>query len=455
MKNETMRRLAAKFRKRLDEVEIRFHETDSLDMSFSDKLESVQTDRSSGYALRAFGRGVAAFASTDDPERVEDSLAALCRAIDAAPKGALKLAPVPPLSRTVRFRPKEDARGVTVAQKKRLLKSSVRRMKGRSPLVASASASYHEAFTRVRLVTGGGTCASVERMDLYAALAATAQRDGVHQFDHESVGSSVDFGVVRTLAREADGIVDMAVALTAAPKAESGPTTVILDPQLACVFVHEAFGHTAEADGVCDSPEKAKIMRKGTRFGSDLLTIFDSGLEPGSRGFLPFDDEGVPAERTLLIENGILVGLLHSRLTAGAMKARPTGSARAIDWRSAPIVRMRATCIAAGPHTFEEMLAGVKNGLYCRKSFGGTGGEMFTFSVGHAYEIRDGKLGRLVRDAKLSGNLFTTLRNIDRVGNDFRVVENAGGCGKQGQFPLPVAYGAPHIRIRNVVVGGA
>ncbi len=196
-------------------------------------------------------------------------------------------------------------------------------------------------------------------------------------------------------------------------------------------------------------------MKPGTRFGSDLLTIFDSGVERGSRGYVPFDDEGTPGERTLLIERGILVGLLHSRATAGAMKTRPTGSARALDFRHAPIVRMRCTCIAGGPHTFAGMLAETKRGLYCRKSMGGTGGEMFTFSTGHAYEIRDGKLGRLLRDAKLSGNLFTTLRNIDRVGDDFRIVENAGGCGKEGQFPLPVSYGAPHIRVRDVVVGGA
>lgn len=455
MKIDTMRRLAAKFGKRLDEVEIRRHETEKLDMSFTDRLESVQTDRSAGFALRVFARGVSAFACTDDADSVEATLASLARAVEAAPAGTVRLAPAAPIRCTHRFRPREDPRLVPVAAKKRLLKGFVRRLKARSPHVVASSASYHESFDRIRLVTSSGTVASADRLDLYAAVAATAHRDGVTQLDHESTGSSVDFGVVRGLSALLDGTVDMAVALTRAPKAEAGKTTVILDPQLACVFVHEAFGHTAEADGICDSPEKMKIMRPGTRFGSDLLTIFDGGLEAGSRGHLPFDDEGTPGERTPVIDRGILVGLLHSRATAAAMKARPTGSARAIDWRNPPIVRMRCTCIGPGPHSFAQMLEGVKRGLYCRKSVGGTGGEAFTFSVGHAYEIRDGRIGRLVRDAKLSGNLFTTLRKIDRVGDDFRVVENAGGCGKRGQFPLPVAYGAPHIRIRDVVVGGA
>ena len=452
---ETLRQLVRKFGRRCDLVELRREERESADLSFSDRLESIQTERAAGFALRVVHRGVTAFASVTDPERIEDALARLVAAAETAPRGGATLAPAPALRRAVRTRPLEDPRAVPLAGKKRLLKGYVSRLKRASPAIVSAHASYHETFAKLLFLNSHGSEATWDHFELFAAVSATAHRHGVTQSDHETIGSAVDFGVVRALGREVPGVADLAVRLTAAPKAESGIKTVILDPSLAGVFVHEAFGHTAEADGIADSPEKRKIMKIGARFGSGKLTIFDSGLEPGSRGALPFDDEGTPCERTVLIENGILVSLLHSRLTAGRMGARPTGSARAVDFRHAPIVRMRCTCIAGGTDTFADMRRGLADGLYCLKSMGGTGGEMFTFSTGHAYRIRDGEIGELVRDVKLSGNLFTTLNHIDMVGDDFRVVESAGGCGKEGQFPLPVAYGSPHIRIRDVVVGGA
>ncbi|HBS92590.1 MAG TPA: TldD/PmbA family protein, partial [Firmicutes bacterium] len=221
------------------------------------------------------------------------------------------------------------------------------------------------------------------------------------------------------------------------------------------IFAHEAFGHLSESDFVYENPNLQAVMKLGTKFGGEFLNIFDTGLEIGARGYLKYDDEGVATEKTHLIKDGILVGRLHTRETAAKLGERPTGNARALDYTFAPICRMRNTCIRQGEASFEDMLKGVKLGVYTKGSYGGeTNGEMFTFSADEGYMIRDGKLAELVRDVNLTGNVFTTLGNIDMIGKDFMPHESPGGCGKGGQVPLPTSEWAPHMRIQNVLIGG-
>ncbi|MGE5599269.1 MAG: TldD/PmbA family protein, partial [Bacteroidota bacterium] len=246
-----------------------------------------------------------------------------------------------------------------------------------------------------------------------------------------------------------------AAELLDAPSIQGGEYTVILDPLLAGVFIHEAFGHLSEADNVYENEQLQELMQLGRVVGSPLLSVYDTGLVPGARGYLRYDDEGVPAQKTYLIKEGVLVGRLHSRETAGKMGEKPTGNARALNYTFAPIPRMRTTCIEAGTSTFCELLAGISLGVYAMEAYGGqTDGEQFTFSAGRARMIRDGHLGELVRDVTLTGNVFTTLKHIDRIGNDQTKFEGPGGCGKAGQSPLPVSMWSPHIRIQHVVIGG-
>jgi TldD protein len=173
------------------------------------------------------------------------------------------------------------------------------------------------------------------------------------------------------------------------------------------------------------------------------------------RGSFKYDDEGTPATKTYLIKDGKLTGRLHSRETAAKMGEAATGNARAVSYRYPPIVRMTNTYIEPGTTTFEEMIADIKEGIYARNWYGGTTSmEMFTFSAGEAYMIRNGKIAELIRPVVLTGNVFETLKNIDAIGNDLDMNEG-GGCGKGGQSPLPVSNGSPHIRIRHCLVGGA
>jgi TldD protein len=243
--------------------------------------------------------------------------------------------------------------------------------------------------------------------------------------------------------------------LLSAPRIRSGEHWVVLDPVLAGVFVHEAFGHLSEADFTYENERMREIMVLGRRFGGEHLNIIDGAAVPGLRGSYRYDDEGVPATRTHLIKEGVLVGRLHSRETAAKMDESTTGNARALDYRYPPIVRMTNTFIQPQKVSFEEMIGEIKEGVYVKNWYGGTTSmEMFTFSAGEAYSIRNGRVAELLRPVVLTGNIFTTLQNVDAIGNDLKMNEG-GGCGKGGQSPLPVSNGSPHIRIQHCLLGGA
>jgi len=188
--------------------------------------------------------------------------------------------------------------------------------------------------------------------------------------------------------------------------------------------------------------------------GPQVYETNDVGSLPGLRGTHKYDDEGTPTGRSDLIKNGILVGRLHSRETAAKMDEPVTGNARATGYRYSPIVRMTNTAIEAGEISFEDMIADIKLGIYACDMYGGqTALENFSFSSAYAYMIRDGAIAEMVRDVILAGNLFVTLDNIDAIGTDFEWSQSGGSCGK-GQGGLPVTFGAPHIRIQDVVIGG-
>jgi TldD protein len=166
-----------------------------------------------------------------------------------------------------------------------------------------------------------------------------------------------------------------------------------------------------------------------------------------------FDDEGTPTQETYMIRDGELVGRLHNRQTAARLGETPTGNARATDYRWPPIVRMTNTCIKPGETEFQNMIKDIELGIYALDSMGGqTAQENFSFSSAYAYMIRNGQIAEMVRDVILAGNVFNTLNNIEAIGNDFNWY--AGFCGKGQGGWLPVSMGAPHLRIKNVLIGG-
>ena len=269
-----------------------------------------------------------------------------------------------------------------------------------------------------------------------------------------SLGSRGDFSQLQGIHQQVEHMAQHAVELLSAPRAKGGEYTVVLDPVLAGVFVHEAFGHLSESDFVYENDRMREIMVLGKKFGSEELAIVDGAAVPGLRGSYKYDDEGVPSTKTYLIREGKLVGRLHSRETAARMNEKPTGNARAVSYRYPPIVRMTNTYIEPGAASFDDIIGDIKEGIYVKNWYGGTTSmEMFTFSAGEAYMLRNGKVAEALKPVVLTGNVFTTLNNIDAIGNDLEM-NQGGGCGKGEQMPLPVSNGSPHIRIRHCLVGG-
>jgi len=282
-------------------------------------------------------------------------------------------------------------------------------------------------------------------------------RDGdIVQNGRETGGGTNGYQSVEGFHNKVEEAARKAVELLSAQPVKGGRYTVIIDPGMTGLFVHEAFGHLSESDFVYENPRMQDLMVLGKRFGVDNLNIVDDGSLEGGLGTHKYDDEGVPTRKNYLIKDGILVGRLHSRETAGKMQEPLSGNARAVHFQHPPIVRMTNTFIENGTCEFADMIKDIDLGVYAVKMRGGeTAMEMFTFSAAYGYMIRDGQMAELVRDVVLTGNVFETLMNIDMIGSDlsFRP-NNPFGCGKSGQFYLKTGLGGPHMRIQNCVVGG-
>lgn len=233
----------------------------------------------------------------------------------------------------------------------------------------------------------------------------------------------------------------------------SGEYTVVLSPNVAGGFAHESFGHKSEADNMLGDEKKVKEWKIGKRVGSEKLSIYDDGNIVGS-GYTPFDDEGNKACKTPLIEKGILKGRLHNAETAAELNEEITGNARAIDFDNIPIVRMTSTYIEKDPNmTKEELIQGVKYGIFIDSFKYGTGSSTFTLAPSMAYLIEDGKITKPVKISVITGNVMKTLNEIDAVSNEIEFDDSVGGgCGKNGQFGLQVGIGGPYIRIKKINV---
>jgi len=245
-----------------------------------------------------------------------------------------------------------------------------------------------------------------------------------------------------------------ALAKLAAPTVRAGETTVVLAAEAGGTFVHEAVGHALEADAVLEggSPHFAKKMNR--RVADSRVTVLDDPTRPGQRGSFAVDDEGTPARRTVLIENGMLRDYLFDRRTAARAGRRSNGHGRRESFAHMPIPRMSNTFIAPGPDDPREILRSVKRGLWVTRLGGGqvntTTGD-FVFEVEEGHWIENGQPTHPVRGANLLGNTAATLAAIDRVGSDLGW--SVGTCGKDGQ-DAPVSDGLPTLRIPRVLVGG-
>jgi TldD protein len=442
---------------RADYTEIRIEHTWASSVAFRGaRLESASVSEDRGGFVRALNRGcgwgIAAFTSLKELPAMVGRAHELSRAVRL--DEPIRLAEVSPAVRDVVLDLDGDVRGVPLAEKKRLLEGYNGEMRAVAGVV-DTQASYRDEITEYWFANSEGTLLHELRPEVTLSGTAIARRNGTIEKGLESIGLRKGWNSVHQHAAGFRQAAERAAALVAAPTVRGGTYPVILDPELAGVFIHEAFGHLSEADFVYENPQAREMMTLGRRFGRPVLNVGDNGAAAGLRGTLPFDDEGTPTQDTPLIREGVLVGRLHSRETAAKLGERPTGNARAISFRHPPIVRMTNTYIAGGSGTFDDLIRDVKLGVYACSAFGGqTVLENFSFTAAYGHMIRDGQVAELVKDVVLAGNLFQTLDRIERIAGDFQWNQMGGGCGKGGQFPLPVTEGAPHVRIEAALVGG-
>ena len=437
-----------------DYIEMRIEDGEATRLQYRGReLEDIGRTTSLGGNVRALVKGGWGFISFNNLSELKKKVEKAVRQARLVGREESKLAPIEPVVDIVSPEVKRDPSGVPLAQKKGIL-DEYNDVIWSTPKIQTSTIAYADRYKKVIFASSEGSYIEQTKVDVMARFNAVARDGNDVQQSSLSLGSNGDYGFMEKLHSRVGQMAKRAVELLSAPQLKGGEHTVICDPVLAGVFAHEAFGHLSESDFVYENERMRDIMVLGRRFGGKHLNIVDGAAVPGLRGSYKYDDEGVPGTKTYLIKEGILTGRLHSRETAAKMGEAPTGNARALDYNFQPIVRMTNTYIEPGEASFEELVSEIKEGVYAKNWYGGmTSMEMFTFSAGEAYMIRNGKIAELLRPVVLSGNLFTTLENIDAIGNDLEMNEG-GGCGKGGQMPLPVSNGSPHIRIRKCLLGG-
>lgn len=445
-------------------VELRYHKrTSNSFVAQKGRVDVANHSLTEGVGVRALVDGAWGFAATADA-----SQAAVRRAIAEAQRMARALAKARGKRVVTLGRGRlsqadvigdgyEELRSMAIADKLGQVVAFEQKLAKASGKIQSSRCRYNELLEEKAIVTSDGAACSLKIAQPEFALTAVAEKDGERATAHEGAGVNGGWDCLfrhPTLANVVDETARIAVDLLDAKYPEGGQKTVILAPSVVGLLCHEAVGHTVEADFVkSGSIAQGKI---GERVASDLVTMADTGCETIAGyavGNLPFDDEGVETENTVIINNGILASYLHNRESAAEFGVAPTGNARAWLFNDEPLIRMRNTYLMPGSHALADMIAGVEDGYLVEGAGGGqadSNGE-FMFGTSYVYRLKGGKKVELLREATLSGIAFDVLKTVDAVSREFRWDLGTGYCGK-GQA-AKVDAGGPYVRCK-ITVGG-
>jgi TldD protein len=422
------------------------------------RVEAAKQGIENGVALRVLVNGAWGFASVGsfDPEVLMGAVSDACKMAKTASsrlKIPIKLAETKTVEDRVQMKSKKKPSKILMEDKINTALSINKTTLGYDKRVKSCTIDYLDLTGTNYYANSEGTRIEQDKLYVWSRITASAASKGVFTFSREEIGSTAGYEVfdVETSEMIGEKVANRAIEQLGAKSPRGGKSEVVLGPNVVGVFVHEAFGHLAEADlalagGVLQN-------NFGKKIGSDLVTFYDDGTINGAFGSFKYDDEGVPTQKTLLIKDGFVTGLMHNRETAQKFNAEPTGNARAENFRVEPIIRMRNTFMAPRDHSLEELTEDIRSGYYFKSFRGGQANLDGTFQVGiqEAYEVVNGEIGEPVRNASISGSTLETLLKVDAVGKDFELWP--GRCGK-GQTAF-VCDGGPHIRVKEVIVGGS
>lgn len=344
---------------------------------------------------------------------------------------------------------------VDFADKIALLRVADAEARALDDAIKQVSLGYSDVVQKVTIANSTGTCVEDERVRVRFACNSIAQRDGQIQTGFASMGGTCGFELFQEksaaeLGRES---AQRAITLLSAEPCPTGQMTVVLGSEAGGTMVHEACGHGLEGDLV-KKGLSAYAGKLGQQVASEKITVVDDATIAGKYGSYRYDDEGNPAQKTVLIENGVLKQYMNDYQTATQTGAVLTGNGRRESYKEKPVTRMSNTYIAPGTDKVEDIIASTEYGLYVKKMGGGQVNTLngdYVFDVAEGYLIENGQITRAVRGATLAGNGPESLRNVEMVGNDFGYA--IGTCGKNGQS-APVADAQPTLKIRGLTVGG-
>ncbi len=441
-------------------AEVRWQRVESTRLVVVDgTLRELNTGVREGFGIRAFVGGAWGFSTVHGGDesaamRAVEEAVRLASAASKLKSESFKMGGEPS-SGTWETRARMDPREVDISRKIDFtmeLNDSARAVDQR---VKNVNAAYVDTVSEERIANTLGTRVSQEIVRTRAAVQIFAHEAGTTERAFESVGGLGGFEMVQTDKALAMGeeAARRAVDLLSAKSAPAGPFKAILDPKLAGVFIHEAFGHACEADEVL---AKMSILegRIGERVGREIVNVSDDPTLPGLYGSYAFDSEGSRARKKHLVREGVLTSFMHNLETASRMGTVSTGNGRATDYSHPPIVRMSNTFIEPGDWGVEEMFAEVRDGIYAAGSLYGytdpAKGE-FVFKAEGGWRIKNGERVERLREVAITGTILEILHNISAVGRDLQY--DPGHCGKFGQW-VPVTTGSPHILVERVVFGG-
>ena len=446
----------------LDLVELRAEDLSQTTARVRDSdVEMLCQKRIFGHSARVLKSGVWGFAFSDGSTRVAQTIR---DAVGAAGvfrmkkgDGRVELAPVRPITRSSRLKVATPFDRVDVALKASFLRDVCTGVSGKEPRSRTCWADYSDTSGKSVLVTSEGTVVESEVSEVTITVTASGESKGVKAYSREDIGIvAEDWDYLNKTSPPEELSRSVAGKLTDhlnGVKCSRGSFDCVLGPRVVGMLAHEALGHLSEADLFCSG---AFSGLGGRRVAPDGVTMVDSPRMKGGFGNIEVDDEGVLPRKVLLIDDGHLGDQLTDRQWAARLGVKPTGNARAESYRKAPIIRMRNTYFERGDMTTEELVENVKNGYYCGDVRGGQAESNSSFQMGiqRCYEVRNGRLGRPVRDFSVSGIALRSLRLIDGVGKDFGF--ESSYCGKYDQS-VATSDGGPHMSLKKgaVVFGGA
>lgn len=423
-------------------------------------LKSASSDIAEGLGVRAVCGDQTTFSFTEDW-----SSAGIARAISfirpmtnfASPCEA----PVPRLTarsaRSARYASSDPLFSLDAGDKVALLQRIDQRARGADPRVKAVISDVIGEYDVALIARSDGLLAADVRPLVRLNIKVIVEQDGRRESGISGGGGRFDFAhfTDEVLAKYVDEAVQSALVNLDARPAPAGAMTVVLGAGWPGILLHEAIGHGLEGD-FNRKGSSAFTGRIGERVASKGVNIVDDGTLPGRRGSLNMDDEGNPAQCTTLIEDGILTGYLQDTLNARLMNVPVTGNGRRQSYKSLPMPRMTNTYMRDGDADPREIIESVQNGLYAVNFSGGqvdiTNGA-FVFTASQAYMIENGRITYPVKGATLTGSGPEVLKYVSMIGNDMKLDDGVGTCGKEGQT-VPVGVGQPTLRIDNLTVGG-